>query len=125
MLITGAGADTAGQQLLRNTQKKVEIVRLTGVPEGSQFVLLTSKWNICYGFDKPSDFTTLRPFNSGNPYLFTAYGRYILGFQFVTLDKSELCVNDRAVDPDDDVDEDDTPSTTACDVCGNDPCTCD
>lgn len=98
-LVTGSGAETAGQKFLRQTNGKCEIVRLSGMPEGSQFVMITTKENCCYGYDKPGDFSSLRPFMSGNPYLYTAAGKYVLGFQFVTLDKSEFLCNDQPVTP--------------------------
>lgn len=98
-LITGSGAETAGQQFLRNTNKKCEIIRLPGMPEGSQFVMITQTWNLVYGFDKRTDFAKLVPFPSGNPYMFTAAGKYVLGFQLVTLDKSVFLINDQPVTP--------------------------
>ena len=98
-LVTGSGAETAGQKFLRQTNGKCEIVRLSGMPEGSQFVMITTKENAVYGYDKPSDFSRLVPFNSGNPYRFTAAGKYVLGWQFVTLDKSEFLCNDQPVTP--------------------------
>ena len=98
-LVTGTGAETAGQTYLRQTQGKCEIVRLSGMPEGSQFVMISTKENCVYGYDKPSDFSRLVPFNSGNPYKFTAAGKYVLGWQFVTLDKSEFLCNDQPVTP--------------------------
>lgn len=98
-LVTGTGAETAGQKYLRQTQGKCEIVRLSGMPEGSQFVMISTKENCVYGYDKPSDFSRLVPFNSGNPYKFTAAGKYVLGWQFVTLDKSEFLCNDQPVTP--------------------------
>lgn len=101
LVIDGNGklSETTDQQFLRGTNKKVEIVRLTGMPDGSQFVLLTTRENCCYGYDKEEDFRRLTPFTSGNPYHYTAAGKYVLGFQFVTIDKSELCVNDQPVTP--------------------------
>ena len=98
-LVTGTGAETAGQKFLRQSNGKCEIVRLSGMPENSQFVMITTKENIVYGYDKPSDFSSLRPFMSGNPYLYTAAGKYVLGFQFVTIDKSEFLCNDQPVTP--------------------------
>ena len=98
-LVTGSGAETAGQKFLRQTNGKCEIVRLSGMPEGSQFVMITTKENAVYGYDKPSDFSRLVPFNSGNPYRFTAAGKYVMGWQFVTLDKSEFLCNDQPVTP--------------------------
>ena len=98
-LVTGSGAETASQQFLRNTNRKVEIVRLSGMPSGSQFVMLTFKDNICWATDKISDMQQLKPFASGNPYTYTAAGKYVIGFQFVCLDKSMFCVNDQPVTP--------------------------
>lgn len=98
-LITGSGAETAGEQYLRNTGKKCRLIRMTGMPAGSQFVLLTQKWNRVYGYDSDADFRRLVPFASGNPYHYTAAGKYALGFQFVTLDKSVLRINDQPVTP--------------------------
>ncbi len=98
-LITGSGAETTGQQYLRGTNKKCELVRLTGMPEGSQFVWITIKENQVWGFDKTSDMNRLVPFNAGNPYLYTAAGKYVIGFQFVSLDKTVLLINDQPVTP--------------------------
>ncbi|MBQ8223964.1 MAG: hypothetical protein IJZ86_01175 [Bacteroides sp.] len=99
VLVTGSGAETAGQQFLRNTKKKCELIRLSGMPDGSQFVMLTTKENVCFGYDKEGDFRRMIPFNSGNPYHYTAAGKYVLGFEFVTIDKTEFCVNDQPVTP--------------------------
>lgn len=98
-LVTGSGAETAGQTFLRGTNHKCELVRLPGMPANSQFVMLTTKQNIVYGYDKETDFRRIVPFASGNPYKFTAAGKYVLGFQFVSLDPSELCINDQPVTP--------------------------
>ena len=98
-LIIGSGAETAGTKYLFNTNQKVEIVRLTGMPSGSQFCMLTFQDNVCWGTDKISDMQTLKAFASGNPYHYTAAGKYVIGFQFVCLDKSMLCVNDQPVTP--------------------------
>ncbi len=98
-LVTGSGAETAGQQFLRQTNGKCKIVRLSGMPEGSQFVMLTTKENVVFGYDKNSDFSSMKPFYSGNPYHFTAAGKYVFGWQFVTLDKSEFLCNDQPVTP--------------------------
>lgn len=91
--------ETTGQKYLRGTNGKLEIVRLTNLPEGSQFVMMTSKLNVVYGYDTDADFQSLMPFCSGNPYHFTAAGKYVLGFQFVSLDKSEIFINDQPVKP--------------------------
>lgn len=98
-LVTGTGAETAGQQYLRNTNKKCEIVRMSGMPSGSQFVWITVKDNQFYGYDNDSDMSTIKPFNSGNPYLYTAAGKYVLGFQFATFDKSMFKCNNKPIAP--------------------------
>lgn len=99
VLVTGSGAETAGQQFLRNTNHKCKLVRMSGMPEGSQFVWITIKENQFYGYDKESDMNTIKPFNSGNPYLYTAAGKYVLGFQFATFDKSLFLCNNKPVVP--------------------------
>lgn len=96
-LVTGSGAETAGQQYLRNTQKKCKLVRLSGMPANSQFVWITIKENQFYGYDQESDMSRIVPFNSGNPYLYTAAGKYVLGFQFATFDKSLFLCNDKGM----------------------------
>lgn len=97
-LILGSGAEEAGQKYLRGTGKKVELVRLSGVPESqTQFFWLTLKENQYYAYDQPSDMSTLTAFQSGNPYLYTAYGKYVLGFQFVTLNKYVFLCNERGM----------------------------
>lgn len=99
VVIQSDTAEVAGQKFLRGTNKKVEIVRLNNMPDNSQFAMLTTKENVVYGYDKDSDFQSLVPFASGNPYLFTAAGKYLIGFEFVTLDKSEICINDQPFSP--------------------------
>ena len=99
VLVTGSGAETAGQQYLRNTNHKCKLVRLSGMPEGSQFIWITIKENQFYGYDKESDMSTLVPFNSGNPYLYTAAGKFVIGFQFASFDKSIFLCNDKPIDP--------------------------
>ncbi len=112
-LITGSGAETAGQKYLRGTNGKCEIVRLTGMPEGSQFVWITVKENQVWGFDKNSDMNRIVPFNGGNPYLYTAAGKYVIGFQFVSIDKTLLLINDQPVTPEEDAADDSEPEETA------------
>ena len=102
LVIQSDTAEVAGQKYLRGTNKKVEIVRLSNMPDESQFVMLTTKENVVYGYDKDSDFQSLNPFASGNPYHFAAAGKYVLGFQLVTLDKSEICINEQDFAPADD-----------------------
>lgn len=101
-LITGSGAETAGQTFLRNTNKKCALVRLPLSSTNEQMVIITSAQaagapnvsnNICWGYDKDSDFNTVKPFESGNPYHFTAAGKYVIGFQLVSLDPTMLCVS--------------------------------
>ena len=69
------------------------------MPEGSQFIWITIKENQFYGYDKESDMSTLVPFNSGNPYLYTAAGKFVLGFQFASFDKSLFLCNNKPIDP--------------------------
>ena len=85
---------------LRGTQGKVEIVKAYGLAQDSQFVLLTTQQNMCYGFDKEEDMKSVIPFNSGNPYWFTMAGKYVFGCQFASIHKSEFCINDRRLAPD-------------------------
>ena len=99
VVIQSDTAEVAGQKYLRGTNKKVEIVRLNNMPDGSQFAMLTTKEIVVYGYDSESDFQSLMPFASGNPYHFTAAGKYVIGFQLVTLDKSEICINDQPFTP--------------------------
>ena len=99
VLGSGPGAETAGTKYLRNTNQKCELVRLTDMPAGSQMVILTTKLNVCYAYDSEADMRSMMPFASGNPYHFTAAGKYVFGTQFVTLDKSEFCVNDKPLVP--------------------------
>ena len=98
-VIIGQTEETSGTKYLVGSNKRCEIVRLPNLPTNSQFVLLTTKENVCYGFDKMSDFKSIRPFMSGNPYKFTAAGKYVIGFQVVSVHKAEFCVNDRPLNP--------------------------
>ncbi len=98
--VAGVGDEEGHPLYLRGTNKKCEIVRVYGLPQDSQFVLLTTQQNMCYGFDKESDLKTVKPFNSGNPYWFTMAGKYVFGTQFASIHKSEFCVNDRRLAPD-------------------------
>ena len=93
------GTDESQVQYLKKTQKRVKIKRTNAFPEGSKFMMLTTRANMVYGFDKISDFTNMKPFFSGNPYLFTAAMKYVFGTQFVSIHKSELCVNDQPINP--------------------------
>ena len=98
-MIIGQTEETSGTKYLVGSNKRCEIVRLPNLPTNSHFVLLTTKENVCYGFDKMSDFKSIRPFMSGNPYKFTAAGKYVIGFQVVSVHKAEFCVNDRPLNP--------------------------
>ena len=42
------GTDESEIQYLKKTNKRVQIIRTTGFPEGSQFALLTTKENMVY-----------------------------------------------------------------------------
>ena len=98
-VLIGGTEETAATEFLLGTKKKCKLVRLPNLPDKSQLVILTTKGNLCYAYDKESDFRSLKPFISGNPYLFTAAGKYVIGFQFVSVHKSEFCVNDRPMNP--------------------------
>lgn len=93
------GTDESQVQYLKKTQKRVKIKRTNAFPEGSNFMMLTTRANMVYGFDKISDFTNMKPFFSGNPYLFTATMKYVFGTQFVSIHSSEFCVNDQPITP--------------------------
>lgn len=97
--VAGVGDDESKPLYLRGTNKKCEIVKVYGLPKDSQFVLLTTQKNMCYGFDKESDLKTVTPFASGNPYWFTMAGKYVFGTQFASIHGSEFCVNDRRLAP--------------------------
>lgn len=83
--------DTAGQTFLDGTNGKCRLIRHSNI--ANQRVIMTRKENIVYGTDKMSDMSSLRAFESGNPYLFTAVMKYVFGIQIVTLDKSMFSVN--------------------------------
>lgn len=91
--------DAAGQVYLEGTNKKCRLKRCSAFPEGSQFVLLTTKGNMVYGYDKPGDMKSMRAFPSGNPYLFTATMKYVFGGQFVSVHPSEFMINDQPLVP--------------------------
>lgn len=85
-------------EYLLGSNKKCEIVRESNFPEGSQFVILTTKENMVYGYDKESDMTNMMPFFN-DPYHFTATMKFVFGCEFISIDKSELCINDQPFDP--------------------------
>jgi hypothetical protein len=90
--------DTAGQQFLLGTNGRVQLRRTGAFPSGSQRVILTTRENMIYGTDKLEDLKAMQAFNSGNPYLFTATMKYVLGTQFVSVHEREFAVNDRSGD---------------------------
>lgn len=98
-IIIGQTEETSGTKYLLGTNGKCELIRLYNLPEDSQFCFLTTKANVVYGFDKESDFRSIKPFASGNPYIFTAAGKYVIGFQLISIHKSEFCINDRPLNP--------------------------
>jgi len=83
--------DTAGQTVLDGTNGKFKISRQPNFSD--QRVIITRDNNIVYGTDKMSDMASLKAFNSGNPYLFTATMKYVFGLQIVSLDKSLFSTN--------------------------------
>ena len=97
--VAGVGDEEGHPLFLRGTGKKCEIVKVYGLPKDSQFVILTTQQNMCYGFDKESDLKTVLPFNSGNPYWFTMAGKYVFGTHFASIHSSEFCVSDRRLTP--------------------------
>ena len=98
--VTGTtGEATEETTFLRNTSKKVKLVEVPYMPEGSQFVMLMMPRTIFYGFDKEADMKQLKPFDSGNPYHYTAAGKYVIGFQLVSLNPLIFCCNDQPISP--------------------------
>lgn len=97
--IAGQGSDETHPVYLRGTQGKCQICKAYGLPANSQWVLLTTQTNMIYAFDKDSDMNTVAPFASGNPYLFTMAGKYVFGTQFISIHKSEFCINDQPLTP--------------------------
>ena len=53
--VAGVGVTESHTKYLRGTAGKCEIVPVYGLGQDSQFVLLTTQQNMCYGFDKESD----------------------------------------------------------------------
>lgn len=92
--------DPKTKNILRGTDGKCELVPIDNLPDGSQLVILTTKNNMHYGFDKQSDFRSMAPFSSGNPYRFTATQKYVIGFEVASIHSSEFCVNDQPLYPD-------------------------
>ena len=97
--VAGVGESELKPVFLRGTGGKCRICPVVGFPSGSQMVVLTTKENMVYGYDKESDMKTVKPFNSGNPYRISFAGKYVFGTQFVSLDKSEFCVNNAPLTP--------------------------
>lgn len=93
----GKTADETGQQFLYGTHGNCEIVRVPNLPEGSQFVLLTIKENLFYGFDKMSDMRTIKAVP--HDYKFKALGKYVFGTQIGYIGPELFVVNDKPVTP--------------------------
>lgn len=87
--------ETAELQYLEGTNKRCRLVRVGGMPAGSQMVILSTTDNLIYGYDKPGDFNSIRAFNSGNPYRFTAAGKYVFGVQIESIHERCFVVNDQ------------------------------
>jgi len=96
--VAGVGDDESHPVFLRGTQKKVKLCPVP-MPAGSQLVILTTKANTVYGYDKEEDLKNVQPFNSGNPYEFSMAGKYVFGTQFASIDKSEFLVNEAPLTP--------------------------
>ena len=75
--------DTAGQTTLEGSNGKCKIIRLSCIE--NQRVVLTDPLNLKYGYDSPGDMRNMKAFNSGNPYLFTAFMKYVFGTQIETI----------------------------------------
>lgn len=93
----GKSADETKQQFLYGSKGKCELVRVPDLPEGSQFVLLTIKENIAFGFDKMSDMRTIKAVP--DDYMFKALGKYVFGTQLAYIGEELFVVNDKPVDP--------------------------
>lgn len=93
----GKTADETKQQFLYGSKGKCELVRVPDLPEGSQFVLLTIKENIVFGFDKMSDMRTIKAVP--DDYMFKALGKYVFGTQIPYIGEELFCVNDKPLDP--------------------------
>jgi hypothetical protein len=93
----GKNADDTKQQFLYGSKGKCELVRVPDLPEGSQFVLLTIKENIAFGFDKMSDMRTIKAVP--DDYMFKALGKYVFGTQIAYIGEELFCVNDKPVTP--------------------------
>ncbi len=91
--------DPNTRYILRGTDGKCTLVPIDNLPDDSQFVLLTTQENVHYAYDKPGDFRSMAPFNSGNPYRFTATMKYVIGFQVASVHESEFCINDQPLTP--------------------------
>ena len=58
-IVIGMKEDTSDTQHLLGSNNRCELVRLPNLPDNSQFVMLSTKENCCYGFDKESDFKSI------------------------------------------------------------------
>lgn len=93
----GKSADETKQQFLYGSKGKCELVRVPDLPENSQFVLLTIKENITFGFDKMSDMRIIKAVP--DDYMFKALGKYLFGTQLAYIGEELFVVNDKPVDP--------------------------
>ena len=96
--VAGVGEDEKKPTYLRGTGGKVELIAVP-LPEGSQWVLLTTIENMIYAFDSEEDMKNVKPFNGGNPYRFQLAGKFVFGCQFISIHKSEFCINDKPLTP--------------------------
>lgn len=83
--------DASGQTTLEGSNGKCKLVRLSCI--NNQRVVLTDKSNLKYGFDKASDMKSMKAFNSGNPYLFTAFMKYVFGTQIESVNHRHFRTN--------------------------------
>jgi len=61
----------------------------------SNLVIITQKANLHYGVDQLSDSETIKAFNSGNPYLFTAAMKMVFGVQIQSIHSRSFVINDQ------------------------------
>lgn len=83
--------DVAGQTTLEGSNGKCKMERLGCMPYADDEIFITIADNIVWGTDDMNDMKTLRAFESGNPYLFTAVMKYQFGMQFESIHPRKLC----------------------------------
>ena len=83
--------DTSGQVYLEGTQKKVVLMPYTEWTP--QRVVLTIPGNMVYGTKSLDAMKRILPFESGNPHLYTATGKYNFGLQFRSVHSSVFITN--------------------------------